>query len=185
MKYFIIILTILMLFNCKNLNGYQNQHTYKTFNDIVYKITKQQKGTKILLNPKIINLKNKFSKDFFNKELINRYGKNDVIGVDSEKVKSLVANTDIEEIIIENSKENIFNDDKFNFPYQFAKTIEDDLLTKPIYRFSKPVLFNNKEYCLIYYEYYCGLDCGEGNLMIFVKKDRVWRIYTKLPIWIT
>lgn len=185
MKYTIVLL-IIIFYSCKAQKQNQNGLIYQTLNETIYDITKGKKASNINLNPKIVNLKNKLSDDFFSKTILTFVdGNNVALGVNSKKLKKLVVNTDIENIKITKPEQDFFETSKFNFPIKIVNQIEKGKsLSNPIYRFSNPVFFDNNKYCIIYYEYYCGIDCGEGNLMIFEKKSETWEIYMTLPIWI-
>ncbi|MDR9448060.1 MAG: hypothetical protein RI535_02415 [Psychroflexus sp.] len=185
MKYTIVFL-IIIFYSCKAQEPDQKELSYYTLNEVVYDITKQKKGSKLFFNPRIVDLKDKLSNDYFGKTILTFVdGNNVALGVNSKKLKKLVVNTDIENIKITKPEQDFFETSKFNFPIKIVNQIEKGKsLSNPIYRFSNPVFFDNNKYCIIYYEYYCGIDCGEGNLMIFEKKSETWEIYMTLPIWI-
>ena len=53
------------------------------------------------------------------------------------------------------------------------------------YHLVPPLLFHNCEYCLFYYDYSCGLLCGQGELIIFRKEETGWKRWKTLVNWIS
>ena len=50
-----------------------------------------------------------------------------------------------------------------------------------------PPLFNVKgDYCLLYIENYCGIECGGGQLNLYKKqKDGTWKVVYIVPTWVS
>lgn len=51
------------------------------------------------------------------------------------------------------------------------------------YQILPPLLFRNGEYCLFYYDYYCGSLCGQGQLVIYKKEKQEWKHWWTLFRW--
>lgn len=185
MRYILVFFTI-TLFSCKaTQRSSKLEHSYNILNGSIHDVIEIEEGTVILLDPRTVNLKDKLDPDFFDKDfLVNTYGKGGVIGVEPEKVMALIEKTDFENLKIPRSRNGSFDIKRFDFPVKPPDNVEN-FPKRAIYRISEPILFNNNDYFVIYYEYYCGIECGQGNLKVFIKIEGIWVEHIKLPIWIS
>lgn len=54
-----------------------------------------------------------------------------------------------------------------------------------LYNFSKPIFLRTHSLCVFYSGYSCGPRCGEGQLMLFRKKNGTWEHWMDLYRWVS
>jgi hypothetical protein len=53
------------------------------------------------------------------------------------------------------------------------------------YMILPPIFFRNGEYCLFYFDFYCGITCGYGELAIYKKEKNEWKKCWSFYSWIS
>lgn len=169
------------LFTCTNI-----QHTleYEAINQTIYQITDSSTGSEVYVDKTPISFTQNLNKGFFdNKYIKEAYGSGPVIGVDTDKINDLLGEVDFSELKLPDSIPKEWNFEKFTFP---VKVVQNRNAITPVnkeYGLSKPVFTNDREYFFIYYDYYCGIECGMGSIKVFKKNGNIWELYLTLPVW--
>ncbi|RYY07184.1 MAG: hypothetical protein EOP43_04020 [Sphingobacteriaceae bacterium] len=77
--------------------------------------------------------------------------------------------------------------------FEGSKMIEKDRTTfadvmkmnTSIYSFSKPIFIRNDSICIVYNQYTCGIECGQGTINIYRKVNNKWMEWIFLIQWIS
>lgn len=59
----------------------------------------------------------------------------------------------------------------------------NDLMHMPLFRSGFPLISSNRHYALLYAEYSCEGDCGEGILFLLRSVNNRWIIIAKAEVW--
>lgn len=46
---------------------------------------------------------------------------------------------------------------------------------KKMYSFSMPIFLRHNTICIFYSSYFCGMECGEGDLFVYLKEHGKWK----------
>ncbi len=188
MNYYFKITLLLLLCSCKSVYNLTNrQRAYKTINETIYEITQTQKDSVIYLFENSVPINLRLDKNFFTYSYLKEiYGKGGVIGVDSNKINTLLNEIDLKIINLDNdAKVQKWDTSQFNFPYKILnENIKNSIPNHKQNNLSIP-LFVEDSYFFIYTDYDCGFECGQGTIVIFKKVNGKWKEYERLPIWVS
>ena len=166
----------------------QTDSRYNFLNNILPDMLEINPTDTILLRTKTVDLRT-IANDrhsFFSKEFFKDY-MYPVLGTDSEKVRDLIEEIDLE--YLSNSKNTIHNWNIKQLHYHiiaFDKNLKDQLSDSNLtYEISEPVFNENKTVAFVYYSYTCGMDCGQGTVKVYKFADGKWTFFVRFPIWIS
>jgi len=186
MKYFKISLFFLFI-GCKLTHVSKDKESYKAINETIYEITQTEKGAELYLFEKSIPINAMLDENFFTKAYLkDAYGNGGVIGVNSNKVNNLLNEINLSTVEVnKNNKSQKWDTSQFTFPYKFLKkNIKNSTPKYKQFNLSMP-LFVGDRYFFIYTDYYCGIECGQGTVVIFKKINGAWQEYERLPVWVS
>lgn len=121
---------------------------------------------------------------FFSKNFIKSYTE-PTIGVDSKKVKKLIKKMDFE--FLRTQKRTSFDWDFSKSMFKVVKYKSNSNSSDPtkVYNISCPVYSKNYKLAFIYFQEFCGIDCGSTNVMVLKKCAGKWKVYLTLPVSIS
>lgn len=170
-----------------NFTFCQKKCDYKILNQIKIDLFNLNKKDTIRLKNEILSFKNQ--EEIFDKTFFNNF-RYPTIGVDSLKIAELYETLDFD-FLKQNKRKRAKNwiIDKF----KDSKIIEYTEKTKPIdfikyqrvYSISLPVFSKDRKYLFIYYEYFCGSECGSSGIKIYKKVQDKWEYFNQLPLTIS
>ena len=115
---------------------------------------------------------------FQKEELINRDSR---YNPNLKKITELFDNDDFEYI-----KKQFYSELKNNWSFETRKSTLKEHPTKNYYTYSIPLFDRKKEKAIIYTEFLgCGSTCGEGQILVYLKKNNKWNLYKKINTWIS
>lgn len=180
---------ILFLFHCF-LNLYSQtieDKDYILLNEVLPNLPSIKENDSIKMFENSVNFTNQekiFTKDFF------RDYTYPTLGVDCKKVKKLIKKLDF--IYLGKQTRNISKWEFSKIEHKIIKYNEKEkndtfstIKYKRLFGIAKPIYSKDGNIAFIYYEYNCGLLCGQTGLKIYKKKNGKWFFYVELPITIS
>lgn len=125
-------------------------------------------------------------RQIFSKKFFEEYT-HPAVGVDNEKIKTLISILDFEYLAKQCRKDGKWNDKKINLNLiTYNEVTKNKFKGKKQYRVSKPVYSKDKMFAFLYSYYSCGYpDCSSETLKIYKMEKGQWKPYTQIPISIS
>lgn len=106
--------------------------------------------------------------------------------ISEEQFKQLRKNVSSSSNLKRFSKEYLPLRSKFIFKDKDVKESQNVFPDFSTYEISFPIFSDDGNIGVLYYEQYCGIECGGGQLNIYMKtKNRCWILIGAIPFWVS